>query len=165
MEVMLAKIIVEYSFTNKKGIRKKVKFPMDKKSYEVYQDKRLTPEWRDKMMLLEYKDYCDERNYKKRCSLLISFDNCLLDEESSSNNLDELDKEMQKQYLRFLISKLTKLQKEIITKLYYEEKRPGQVAKEINTSIYAVSMVSKRAILSLKRLNNEENYKKFLNTR
>lgn len=162
---MLAKIIVEYSFVNKKGIRKKVKFPMDKKSYEVYQDKRLTPEWRDKMMMLEYKDYCDERNYKKRCSLLISFDNCLLDEESNSNNLDELGKEMQKQYLRFLISKLTKLQKEIITKLYYEEKRPREVAKEINTSVYAVSMVRKRAILSLKRLNNEENYKKFLNTR
>ena len=161
---IIAKILVEYSFVNKKGIRKKVKFPIDKESYEVYQDKRITPVWRDKMMKLEYKDYCDERNYQKRFIALTSNDNYLF-EDTADDNLEKINKDVQRQYLRFLISKLTSSQRKVIHKLYYEEKKPGDVAKELNITVYAVSMLSKRAILSLKRLNNEKNYKNFINTR
>lgn len=161
---IIAKILVEYSFVNKKGIQKKVKFPMDKKSYEVYQDERISSAWRDKMMQLEYKDYCDERNYKKRF-LSLPLNDYYLFEDLRDDNLEKLNKDVQRQYLRFLISKLTSSQRKVIYKIYYEAKKPGEVAKELNITVYAVSMLNKRAILSLKRLNNEKNYKDFLNTR
>lgn len=156
--------MVEYSFVNKKGVRKKVKFPIDKESYEVYQDKRITPTWRDRMMKLEYKDYCDERNYKKRFITLTSSENYLF-EDLSDDNLDKIKKDVQRQYLRFLISKLTSSQRKVIDKLYYEEKKQIEAAKELNMTINSVSNIKRRAILALKELNNEENLKNFLKTR
>lgn len=63
---MANKIFVNFAFTNKKGEKKNVRFPMDKQSYDAYYDPSVPAEWTEKMMLIEYKEYCDEKKHERR---------------------------------------------------------------------------------------------------
>lgn len=67
LKIMNSKnIYVEFTFINKKGIKKTVHFPMDKQSYDAYHDPSVPEEWTNRMMLEEYREYCAEQNYRKK---------------------------------------------------------------------------------------------------
>lgn len=63
---MATKIFVNFAFTNKKGEKKNVRYPMDKQSYDAYHDPSVPAEWTEKIMLIEYKEFCDEKKCEKR---------------------------------------------------------------------------------------------------
>ena len=132
-------------FVNNKGLKKCVKFYIDKKSYDLLFDKSIAIEERQKYLIDEYHEYERERYYKRKHISLDSIDNLVFSPESS------VFYEIDYAELKEAINKLSPMQKEIIKRVYFEGKKQHKVAKELNVSKGTVSITLKRALVNLKK--------------
>ena len=140
---MYKQIKVVLDFVNERGQNKRVKFYMDKKSYEILQDKSIAPNVRYQYLIDEYHEYERERYYRRR-HIILDLSKYLVASDDNDNF-----KELNTRQLREVIEKLPERQKELIIKIYFEGKTQIKIAKELNISKSTVSITLKRALRNL----------------
>ncbi len=57
--------MVKLEFVNKEGKKRRVRFPIEKQSYEVYHHPSVSQEWRDRMMLESYREFCAQKKFER----------------------------------------------------------------------------------------------------
>lgn len=134
---------VVLDFVNNRGQNKHVKFYIDKKTYEMLQDKSISPSYRQQYLIDEYHEYERERYYKRKHIILD------LNKYFTTSNDSAHFKEFDMRQLKEAIEILPSRQKEIIIKVYFEGKTQIKIAKEINISKSTVSTTLKRALTNL----------------
>ena len=130
---------VYLEFINKKGVKKKVMFYMDKQSYEMICDKSISDAERNKYLADEYHEYERERYYKRK---FVSFDVEMAEaleliEDESLSYAEKIEIKFKNKELYEAINKLTPRQQEIVRLIYWE----GKTQKEL-TEIYGIKKQS-----------------------
>lgn len=153
---MFKQVEVNLDFVNKKKEEKHVKFYMDKKTYEILFDESISEEIRHQYLVDEYHAYERERYYRRK---FVSFDSEMaqslnLIEDTSISSKDRYENEVRYNNLKAAINMLSFRQKEIITKVYFENMKQIEVSKALDVSKEFVSKTLSKAIANLKKILN-----------
>lgn len=132
---------VKLDFINKKGEEKKVKFYMDKQTYEMLFDESITEEIRHQYLVDEYHEYERERYYKRR---FVSFDvemaeSLDLIEDRTISSEDKYEIDLNNKVIHDAIKKLTPRQQEIVRLLYWEGKSQKELCERYGISKQAIN--------------------------
>ncbi|CDC41754.1 putative RNA polymerase sigma-70 region 4 [Firmicutes bacterium CAG:449] len=141
---MSEQIEVKLDFINKKHELKHVKFFMDKTTYKILFDKSVSEEIRHQYLIDEYHAYEKERYHQRK---FVSFDEayCINKEEKYDFKI-----------IKKAINKLSSRQKEIIFKVYFEDKKQIEVAKELNVTRQFISKTLSKSMNKLKIMLEKE---------
>ncbi len=129
---MSNKVEVKLDFINKRGEEKKVKFYMDKTSYEILSDSSINEMYRHQYLINEYHEYEREKYYKRKYSLL---DIEILDQLKNTKDFENDNYD----YLYSAIEKLNDKQKELIKLIFFEGYSQTEVAKMQGVSKQAIN--------------------------
>lgn len=151
---METQVEVRLNFINKNGKEKNVKFYMEKKTYEMLFDKSINEEIRHQYLVDEYHEYERERYYQKK---FVSFDNEMAEalnliENTSIFAKERYEDENISKDIQAAIKMLSFRQQEIIIKVYFENMKQVEVAKELGVSKEFISKTLSKAIKNLKKL-------------
>ena len=143
---------VKLTFKNKKGEIKKVKFPIDSKTYEILLDESIDEEYRQKYLVDEYHEYERERYYKRK---FVSFDSEMAEsldliEDNSIFSEQRVNKFINKT-IDEEIKKLTPRQQEIVRLLYWEGKTQKDLCEIYGIKKQAISDAVKRIHNTLRK--------------
>lgn len=148
------KVEVKLSFFNKKQELKQVKFFMDKHTYEILFDKSVDEIVRHQYLIDEYHEYEKERYYQRK---FVPFDTSI----AEAFGLIRYKSEIYDENYEMLIDAIKKLslrQQEILFKVYFENKKQVEVAKELGVSKCFVSKTLAKAINNLKIILEKVNF-------
>ena len=140
---MYKKVKVSFNYINKKGIIVKTSLYIEKYLYDILYDESITEEERVNYLIDEYQNFISEKNYKRKVYNNENTQNMAVKEIINENtiNINILN----------LLNALSVRQKEIIYKIYFENKKQSQIAKELNITKQSVSLTYKRALKKLKK--------------
>ena len=143
------KIKVYLTFTNKKGIKKKVHFLMDKETYMMLQ--KVSEEERDKYMLEEYRWFCKEQKHQRRTQSINSFydedGELIIDSGEEAIKTLSYDEEL----VQKMLESLSEMERNIMILIYFEKYTQGEVAKIYNCSQQKVSYIHNKIIEKLRK--------------
>lgn len=128
----MAKIFVTFEFVNKQGKKKRVRFPMDKQSYEAYHAPSVPAEWTQKMMLEDYKEYCAQKRYeKKTCRFPVDEDGNDIDfpDSESTSIVEKIENKEEENVIVDALKKLSTRQREAFCLVHLEGMRPATAAR------------------------------------
>lgn len=154
----MSKVKVELEFTNKKGVNKKVTFPMDKKYYEDLQNPEITEDMRKETMLYEYRKYCKDRKYARRHQSFKLDDDGNYIEPADENQtcleamIEKQEADEKHEKLMNLLYKLTKKQCQAMILVHIVGLKQEEAAKELGISQPAMSKLLKNAMKNLERI-------------
>ena len=152
---MSKQVEVKLDFINKKGELKHVKFWMDKQTYEMLLDESISEEIRHKYLVEEYHEYERERYHNRK---FVSFDSemaeelDLIEDSTSISSEDRYENEIINNEIKNAINMLSPRQNEIINKVYFENKKQIEVAKELGVTKEFVSKTLSKALDNLKKI-------------
>lgn len=152
---MSKQVEVKLDFINKKGALKRVKFWMEKQTYEVLFDESISEEIRHQYLVDEYHEYERERYHNRK---FVSFDSemaealDLIEDSTSISSEDRYENEIINNEVKNAINMLSPRQKEIINKVYFENKKQIEVAKKLGVTKEFVSKTLSKAIENLKKI-------------
>lgn len=152
---MSKQVEVKLDFINKKGELKHVKFWMDKQTYEMLLDESISEEIRHKYLVDEYHEYERERYHNRK---FVSFDSemaeelDLIEDSTSISSEDRYENEIINNEIKNAINILSPRQNEIINKVYFENKKQIEVAKELGVTKEFVSKTLSKALDKLKKI-------------
>lgn len=152
---MSKQVEVTLDFINKKGALKRVKFWMEKQTYEVLFDESISEEIRHQYLVDEYHEYERERYHNRK---FVSFDSemaealDLIEDSTSISSEDRYENEIINNEVKNAINMLSPRQKEIINKVYFENKKQIEVAKKLGVTKEFVSKTLSKAIENLKKI-------------
>ena len=152
---MSKQVEVKLDFINKKGELKHVKFWMDKQTYEMLLDESISEEIRHKYLVEEYHEYERERYHNRK---FVSFDSemaeelDLIEDITSISSEDRYENEIINNEIKNAINMLSPRQNEIINKVYFENKKQIEVAKELGVTKEFVSKTLSKALDNLKKI-------------
>lgn len=131
----MAKIYVIFEFVNKKGKKRRVRFPMEKQSYEIYHSPSVPEEWTQRMMLEDYKEYCSQKRYEKKvCRFPVDEDGNDVDfaDPDSTNFVDKIDEEEKEKILmEKILKQIPPRQREAFCKVHLEGMKSIDAAKSM----------------------------------
>lgn len=150
---MNKQVEVKLDFINKKGEEKHVRFYMEKQTYEILFDKSISEDFRKQYLIDEYHEYEKERYFKRK---FLSIDSEMAEslgliERITITSNETYDNENTINEIILAIKSLSDKQKEIITKVYLENKKQVEVAKELGVSKAFISKTISKAIDNLKK--------------
>ena len=152
---MSKQVEVKLDFINKKGELKHVKFWMDEQTYEMLFDESISEEVRHQYLVDEYHEYERERYYNRK---FVSFDSemaealDLIEDKASISSEERYENEIINNEIKDAINMLSPRQKEIINKVYFENKKQIEVAKELGVTKEFVSKTLSKALDNLKKI-------------
>lgn len=152
------KIMVCITFVNEKGQIKTVRFPMDKKTYDILQN--VSQEMRDKYLLEEYREYCKEQKYRRRNITFSDLETKMQTVEAFgeeefiviADDYDLYEDEIQKLSVKQIERHLDEDEYALYYKHFYLQKCNVDIAKELNVSEGTVRYKMKKLIEKLKTL-------------
>ena len=131
-------IIVELKFTNKKGKKKKVTFPIEKKTYEILQ--KVKKEEREEYLKEEYRLYCNEQKYRRKIVRL----HWIEIEGKEERNQKE------KELVGEILEELEDYEREMIEEYYLKGKSQKTIAKKLKISEKTVRRKINKIIAKLR---------------
>lgn len=146
---------VKLDFINKKGELKHVIFWIDKQTYEMLFNESISEEIRHQYLVDEYHEYERERYHNRK---FVSFDSemaealDLIEDNTSISSEDRYENEIINNEIKNAINMLSPRQKEIINKVYFENKKQIEVSKELGVTKEFVSKTLSKALDNLKKI-------------
>lgn len=142
----------------------KVRFPLDKKTYEIFKTQD-----EDHQLLyfsLYYRDYKKEQRYWRRVGHYIedvddNDDGSFLIPDASLRPNEYVTALEKSEIIQASISKLSKKQRRVVIGIYSSGKNTVQLAKELGVSKAAIGQMRRRSLTKLKELLGDDFLEKF----
>lgn len=159
---MAKTILIDFTFVNKKGVTKTVRFPFDEAYYKDLHDPSVPEEVRNSILMEYYKDYCDDINYHKHiCSMPVNDEGVEIEFADPEPTIlekmtAEEEKALAETVMHQILSEMTAKQRDAFVKVRLEGKKKRQAALEMGIKENTFNELYKRAEESFERILAEK---------
>ena len=161
----MAKIYVIFEFVNKNGKKRRVRFPIDKQSYDAYHLPSVPEEWTQRMMLEDYKEYCAKKRYeKKTCRFPVDDDGNEMEfpDDESETPIEVFERKEERALILSVLSGMTKMQRKAFVLVYLEGYSQCQASRlmkvEKGNLAKMLRIAEKKFEINLKRKNFQKSF-------
>lgn len=157
-------ILITFTFTNKKGEEKKVRFPFDEKYYKDLHHPSVSKEIRDAVLLDYYREHCAELKYRRRVSSMpVDEEGREVDipDESPSvldRMIEEEEANNQRAVIDSILAQMSAKQREAYKKVHLEGKSNNEAALEMDIKKNTFSELLKRAEAAFEEIVNQKKF-------
>ena len=144
----MPKIMVKFEFVNKEGKKRRVRFMMDKHSYEVYHHPSVPREWTDRMMLEEYLEF--RRNLKwneKTMPFPVDDEGNEIEipDDECQSPIEILERQEKREFISNALDTMSKMQREAFVLVYLLGYSKKQANRRMGISFDSLRKMLKRA--------------------
>ena len=144
----MPKIMVKFEFVNKEGKKRRVRFMMDKHSYEVYHHPSVPREWTDRMMLEEYLEF--RRNLKwneKTMPFPVDDEGNEIEipDDECQSPIEILERQEKREFISNALDTMSKMQREAFVLVYLLGYSKKQASRRMGISFDSLRKMLKRA--------------------